>query len=448
LGKDIVYVDAGYWRSEFSSDNIHECLNTDACLEYDGTDLDHPYMCEKGYSSNLCHTCIKVEGTQYQRTGDNACGICPDAVLNGFRLFGLLILLVIFIVVIIWSNIRTQKDSQSAILIRILTNYFQIITSAASFNLTFPASLDGFFEGVKTVGESAKIFLSVDCFIQDFPMVDNTGTTEYLKAFMTGLSPFIFVMIVILTWLCIRVFKRYSFMDLKNRIIISVCIVIFLLHPSITGMSLGLFNCYEVDSGQFWLFKDLSVRCWQGDHPGYAFGLGIPMLFGWVVGLPVSAFFIIRYYRNRLDEEMVVMRYKILFQGYNREAYYWEFVNVFRKVSIVMINTFLGIYPPIYKTFVATLTLAIILRQQEQIQPYKVKVNNECEFRESTASIVTLFGGMFFILEDLPGIIRIVLVLVIFACNLWFYSLWIHLFFKNSRFQFVRLIALFFGKIS
>ena len=200
LGKDIIYVDKSYWRSSFASDKIHECLNENACLEYDGTDATKPYTCRKGYASNLCHACIKVDGTQYQRTGDNACGICPDPVLNAFRLFGLLILLVIFVIVIIWSNIRTQKDSESAILIRILANYFQIITSAASFNLTFPDSLEGFFEGVRAVGESARIFLSIDCFVQDVPMVKDTNTTEYFKAFMTGLSPFIFVVIVVATW--------------------------------------------------------------------------------------------------------------------------------------------------------------------------------------------------------------------------------------------------------
>jgi hypothetical protein len=448
LGKDIIYVDEGYWRSSFASDVIHECLNPSACLEYDGTNSEVPYNCRKGYSSNLCHTCVKVEGTQYQRTGDNACGICPDVVLNGFRLLGLLILLVIFVIIVIWSNIRAQKDSPSSILIRILANYFQIITSAASFNLTFPKSLDGFFEGVKAVGESARIFLSIDCFVQDFSMVKNTGTTEYFKAMMTGLCPFIFVAVVIIGWLIVRMFKSYTKVQLKNRIIISICVVIFLLHPSITGMSLGLFNCYEIDSGEYWLFKDLSIKCWSGSHPGYAFGLGIPMILCWVIGLPVAGFLIVRHYRNRLDEDMVIFRYRILFQGYKREAYYWEFVNVFRKVSIVMINTFLGIYPPIYKTFVATLTLAIILRQQEQIQPYKIKIMNEVEFRESTASIVTLFGGMFFILEDLPGIIKVLLVIVIFACNLWFYSLWIHMFFKRSRFSSIRLLALFFGKIS
>lgn len=447
-GEDVIWVDAGYWRASFASDTIHECLNENACLKYEGTPADQPYNCRKGYASNLCDSCVEVDGTQYQRTGDHQCGICPDIVLNFFRLFGLLVLLVIFVIIIIWSNIRTKKESPQAILIRILTNYFQIITSAASFNLTFPSSLEGFFEGVKTVGESAKIFLSVDCFVQNFPMVQETNTTEYFKAFMTGISPLIFVGVVVLGWLVVWIFKRYTFHELKNRMIISIVIVLFLLHPSITGMALGLFNCYEIESGQYWLFKDLSIRCWQGTHPAFAFGLGIPMIILWIFGLPLAGFLIIRHYRNRLDEDTVLSRYRILFQGYKREAYYWEFVNIFRKVAMVMINTFLGIYPPIYKTFVATLTLAIILRQQEQIQPYKIKIMNEAEFRESTTSIVTLFGGMFFILEDLPGAIKVLLVIVIFACNIWFYSLWLHLFFKRSRFTSIRLLAIFFGKVS
>lgn len=448
LGGDVIWVDEGYWRSSLDSDDIHECLNTDACLKYEGTPAGVPYNCRKGYASNLCDACIEVEGTQYQRTGDHKCGICPDPVLNFFRILGLLILLVLFVVVVIWSNMRTVEDSPTSILIRILTNYFQIITSAASFNLTFPSSLQGFFEGVKTVGESAKIFLSIDCFVQDLGMVKADDTTEYFKALITALTPFIFVLIVLCVWLLIRVFKKYSFMEMKNKIIVSTCIVLFLLHPSITGMAMGLFNCYEVDSGEFWLFKDLSVQCWRGKHPGYAFGLGVPMIIFWVIGLPVAGFLIIRHYRDRLDEEWILRRYRILFQGYRADAYYWEFVNIFRKVSMVMINTFLGIYPPIYKTFVATLTLAIILRQQEQIQPYKIKVMNEIDFRESTTSIVTLFGGMFFILESLPTAISVLLVIVILVCNIWFYSLWIHLFFKRSRFSTMRLIALFFGKIS
>ena len=87
------------------------------------------------------------------------------------------------------------------------------------------------------------------------------------------------------------------------------------------------------------------------------------MMVLWVLGLPFLGFMIIRHYRKKLDDKGVICKYRILYQGYRHEAWYWEFVNIFRKVSVVAINTFLSIYPPIYKTFVATLTLAIILRQ-------------------------------------------------------------------------------------
>ena len=306
LGGAVIWVDEGYWRSSFDSDNIQAWISDANCLKYEGTPTDVPYNCRTGYSSNLWDSCINVNGTKYQRTGDHKCGICPDPILNFFRIFGLLILLVILIVIIIWSNIRTIEDSPTSILIRILTNYFQIITSAASFNLTFPDSLNNFFEGVKTVGESAKIFLSVDCFIQDFGMVKTDDTTEYFKAFMTSLSPFIFVFIVVAVWLCIRIFKKYTLIEMKNKVIISVIIVLFLLHPSITGMAMGLFNCYEVDTGEYWLYKDLRIRCWNGTHPAWAFGLGIPMILCWVIGLPVAGFFVVRYFREKLDDPIVL----------------------------------------------------------------------------------------------------------------------------------------------
>ena len=131
LGGDVIWVDAGYWRSSFDSDNILSWINSNAWLQYQGTPSDVPYNCQTGYFSNLWDSWTNVNGTQYQRTGDHEWGVCPDPILNAFRIFGLVILLVIIVIVIIWSNIRTTEDSPSSILIRILTNYFQVVTSAA-----------------------------------------------------------------------------------------------------------------------------------------------------------------------------------------------------------------------------------------------------------------------------------------------------------------------------
>ena len=87
--------------------------------------------------------------------------------MNLVRVLGIVVILVIFFGIIIWSNIRVQRESHQAILLRILTNYTQIITSAVSFNLTYPEMLMVYFRIVKAVGESAKLFLSMDCLLID-----------------------------------------------------------------------------------------------------------------------------------------------------------------------------------------------------------------------------------------------------------------------------------------
>lgn len=71
----------------------------------------------------------------------------------------------------------------------------------------------------------------------------------------------------------------------------------FIVHPSVTSMAVGLFNCYSLNE-QLWLYKDLSVKCWDNTHKSYALGIGIPMIVIWVIGLPATGFIIVRYYRK------------------------------------------------------------------------------------------------------------------------------------------------------
>ena len=341
----------GYWRSGILSDEIHECLDDAACLGDDGsTDEEEiPYQCAKGHSGNLCTKCIEEDGKQFQRTGDHGCGECIAGWLNALRILGLLLLIAVFFIGVIFSNMRTKKDSTSSILMRIMTNYVQIVTSAASFNLTFPRSIQSFFDTVKTVGESAKVFLSLDCFITDFGMVQATDTTEYFKALITALLPLFFLLLTVIFWFIMKFILRHNWKKMRNNMVLTMVICMFMVHPTITGMAAGLFNCYEIDEGETWLYKELSLKCWNNEHKMWALGLGIPMLIAWVAGLPFVGFLLVRHNKAKLDDQDVIFKYRFLYQGYKTTSYYWEFINIFRKVAMVLINTFLAIYPPIYK---------------------------------------------------------------------------------------------------
>ena len=65
-------VDGGYWRANFKSSLIHECLYSPSCLGgtswTDGENQTWPTSCEAGYGGNLCHACVRHDGVMYTRT--------------------------------------------------------------------------------------------------------------------------------------------------------------------------------------------------------------------------------------------------------------------------------------------------------------------------------------------------------------------------------------------
>lgn len=66
------------------------------------------------------------------------------------------------------------------------------------------------------------------------------------------------------------------------------------------------------------------------------------MLAIWVVGLPLLALGIITKNRKHLEEGKVKKYFLILYQGLKPKAYYWEFVNTFRKFLILILNVTLS----------------------------------------------------------------------------------------------------------
>jgi hypothetical protein len=102
-------------------------------------------------------------------------------------------------------------------------------------------------------------------------------------------------------------------------------------------------------------------------HKKWFFTVGIPMLIMWVFGTPLVSFFILFKNRKNLNDEKFFARYRMMYQGLKRKHFYWENINTFRKISIVSINVFLGLYPDYIKAIYAMLILSIIFKLQETL---------------------------------------------------------------------------------
>jgi len=59
-------------------------------------------------------------------------------------------------------NVRKTEESQLSVLLRILTNYLQLITTSMSLSLSYPDSLFRIFDPIRRIGDSSETFLSFD----------------------------------------------------------------------------------------------------------------------------------------------------------------------------------------------------------------------------------------------------------------------------------------------
>mmetsp|Transcript_30589 Transcript_30589/g.30077 ORF Transcript_30589/g.30077 Transcript_30589/m.30077 type:complete len:83 (+) Transcript_30589:16-264(+) len=82
--------------------------------------------------------------------------------MNALRILGLITLVGSFFVIMVLIGIKKKKASQHSILLRILTNYLQLLTTALSFNLKFPPALTKIFYPIERIGTSSEAFLSFD----------------------------------------------------------------------------------------------------------------------------------------------------------------------------------------------------------------------------------------------------------------------------------------------
>jgi hypothetical protein len=64
----------------------------------------------------------------------------------------------------------------------------------------------------------------------------------------------------------------------------------------------------------------------------------------WGFGIPLFAFFLLFVERDKLDRLEVRQKLGFLFRGYTLKFYFWEIVIMFRKITLILIQSFLVKY--------------------------------------------------------------------------------------------------------
>ena len=171
----------------------------------------------------------------------------------------------------------------------------------------------------------------------------------------------------------------------------------FLILPTLIETGLSLFQCIEIDNGDFRIISDLEITWYSPKHVLWLVILSIPILSVWVFGTQILIFLYLVKNRKKLNSVSVKKNFHIIYIGYKDEVFYWEFVNTIKKFILISFNVFFSQLSKSYKGMAAIITLIIITRIQMFLNPYKLKVNNEVENFSNVAIGFTLYGGLLFI---------------------------------------------------
>ena len=91
------------------------------------------------------------------------------------------------------------------------------------------------------------------------------------------------------------------------------------------------------------------------------------------------------------------------------------------------INVFLSSYSLFYKGVSAMILILVLLRVQLILDPYKFRVNSECEYWSYVSSLVTLFGGILYVTDiQRVSFIDFFVFIVIVLINVYFVLLWVY----------------------
>ena len=111
----------------------------------------------------------------------------------------------------------------------------------------------------------------------------------------------------------------------------------------VTSAILHLFVCVQIDpdtpSSPFhglYLQQHTAEKCWEGRHLNYMLGGGFVGLVIVVLGIPIGNAVYLWRNRMRLEESEMRLRFGFTYDGFRRDACFYESIIMMRKLALVV----------------------------------------------------------------------------------------------------------------
>ncbi|KAM3134149.1 hypothetical protein pb186bvf_013770 [Paramecium bursaria] len=394
----------GYWRPFDSSTVIENCLHLETNCQggwYPGDD-----SCALGHIGALCEQCdlYNIRGNgQYSVSTAYSCGSCEQISGNSLTITAISIWTLISILMSVRGTLEmvdqivgtfkalalglvVAKESEGAvaILMKILTNYLQIISSISTFQLKLPSAFDNIFNSVGNPVQSMSY--SLDCFLVSASSIQ----ILYFRMIWALIMPLFYICIFFTAYYVAIFLEKTKY----NVSVISTTLIYMYLYlqPNLIGGLISLLS-FRFISEIYWVQGNVSYKYTTSIHFKWIIGFVMPSLIVLALIIPFYLLRQLQAVKHKLDDIDNVKLWGYLYNEYRHQSYYWEIVKIFQKTLIIIFLTF---YEDLIVIKASLVFLVIFMYDlfTKSKKPYKLKNLNSLDEESSLICAFSIVIGM------------------------------------------------------
>jgi len=343
------------------------------------------------------------------------------------KIMVLLLVLMLYLIFLTSLIVRDpRRDKDHSVLLRIITNYFSELLMIKDLNLQWPVNISNFFSKITVLTSSSSALIKINCFFQNYD--DMSMSTYVIGMVFFAVAPVVFAVLSYFPFLMLKSCNRAKYQETYFRNYLALNFTfIFLVYPTITNYTFGMFTCTEVEDISY-LSVDFNIECWSQEHTTLLLNSTLPIMIIWVFGFPLLMFRLLYQNRMNLDNREVIAKYGLYYIGFTDKSFYWQVViiNLRRVLYIGIAVAVQGGNKNIF-VFLIFLIMYIYMSGTRWIRPYQKHYMNDVDAYSSLTTSITLLSSVFFIYngDDISDEVLTAIFIILIIMNSAYLLYWL-----------------------
>ncbi|CAD8074282.1 unnamed protein product [Paramecium primaurelia] len=443
----------GYWRPNYYSDDVEYCFKYPNICK--GGWFVGDNLCFSGYIGGLCEECdkynIRGEGYYYKNQYNLQCQLC-EGLSNRILLFIVASLWSLGSIILTLSSIEKSNklfiscklrqrfsniifklnQDHGSIIIKLFLNYLWIFSAIFSLNINFTFSFN-FID--QTSNPSYFMANNLDCFLLQIHNIE----LIYLRIITMFILMISLLILIYLGFLFIELFYEKKF----DASIISITALYLYVsnYAALIKQFFSLLAKRQISNINY-IQGDVSLKFGTSDHIKWMISFIIPGLglIGWL--LPFLLLLLLYVKKDQIESIQFRKHFCYLFNEYNNSNFFWEWVKLAKKTSVIIILTYFETNIYLKATLLGLCLLFYQLYALEQ-QPYIIQNFNKIDVKAGQICSISIFLAVIkYICEQqdnfvLSFILQMILVLLSIKLSFPFINSLLKLYHKKYKRQFL-----------